>query len=208
VPWKHALAGGFVAALLFEAMKEFFAQWVAKVPTYSLVYGTFATIPLFLVWVYFSWLVILFGAEITVTAGYWRDNLWKRVAAPGLRFREAVELGRILVEAGGKPVEFEDLLEDAGIPGDHLEDALTHLTDEGIVERVGKRGYKFARPAQEISLGDLYRAAVQPAARLEPGEWTGYTGEIASMISQFDSLLDRPLTTLQGCKPGKEDSGR
>jgi membrane protein len=71
VSWGHALAGGIVAALLFELLKEGFAVYVANVPTYSVIYGTFASFPLFLLWIYLSWLVVLFGAELAAALGEW-----------------------------------------------------------------------------------------------------------------------------------------
>lgn len=196
VPWQHALTGGFVAAILFEVMKEVFAHVIARMPTYSLVYGTFATIPLFLVWVYLSWLVILFGAEVTASAGYWKGGLFKRVSTPGARFRDAVELGRLLAVAGGEPVDFKLLCTGAMMPPDQLEDALDHLIEAGVVERTGKSTYRLARSADEISLGDLYRAMVNRGARLEPEDWTGYSGDVMSVMRQFEALLNRPLTAL------------
>jgi membrane protein len=51
----------------FEVMKTVFAEYVACA-TYNLVYGTFAAIPIFLLWVYLSWLIVLFGAEFTAFA--------------------------------------------------------------------------------------------------------------------------------------------
>jgi membrane protein len=208
VPWPHALTGGFVAAVLFEAMKGVFAHYVVKAPTYSAVYGTFATIPLFLVFVYLSWLVILFGAEVTVSIGYWHGRLWQRVATPGVRFRDVVELGRLLVEAGGSCVEFQDLQKKAGIPSDQLEDALHHLVDAGVVKQEGRHGFLLARKPEEIKLGDLYRAAVAPGARVEPEEWAGYAGDIGDVISQFQVLLDRPLSALAGRARVPDPSGR
>jgi membrane protein len=71
VSWRHALAGGIVAALLFESLKQGFAVYVAHAPTYSVVYGTFAAFPLFLLWIYLSWLVVLFGAELAAALGEW-----------------------------------------------------------------------------------------------------------------------------------------
>jgi membrane protein len=196
VPWAHALLGGFVAALLFEGMKEVFAHYIAKAPTYNLVYGAFAAVPLFLVWVYLSWLVILFGAEVTVAAGYWRGNLWQRVSTPGARFRDAVELGRLLVEAKGEPLALESMCQGAAIPRDQLEDALGHLIDSGLVRRVTSSSYALARPPSEVTLGDLYRAVVAPGARLEPEDWSGYSAEVKEVIGQFEALLNRPLTGL------------
>jgi membrane protein len=196
VPWAHALTGGFVAAVLFEVMKEVFAHFISRMPTYSLVYGTFATIPLFLVWVYLSWLVILFGAEVTASAGYWKAGLFKRVSTPGARFRDAVELGRLLAVAGGQPVDFEALRAGTMMPPDQLEDALDHLIEAGLVARETKASYRLARGAGDISLGDLYRAVVNRGARLEPEDWTGYSGEVMNVIHQFEALLNRPLTAL------------
>ncbi|MEH6649362.1 MAG: YihY family inner membrane protein [Motiliproteus sp.] len=63
VPFRHALAGGCICALLFEGAKHAFAMFVALSPSYHLIYGAFAAVPLFLVWIYISWLIVLLGAE-------------------------------------------------------------------------------------------------------------------------------------------------
>lgn len=62
---KHAIFGGAIAALLFEIMKRVFALYIKKFPTYTAVYGAFAAVPIFLLWVYMSWMVTLLGAAIT-----------------------------------------------------------------------------------------------------------------------------------------------
>ena len=69
VLWRHAIVGAIVAGLLFEGAKELFAIYVANVPGYNVLYGAFVTIPFFLIWVYVSWLVVLFGAELTAALG-------------------------------------------------------------------------------------------------------------------------------------------
>jgi membrane protein len=61
----HALLGGLFAAALFELAKRGFALFVVKFPTYTLIYGAIAAVPMFLLWLYLSWVVVLTGAILT-----------------------------------------------------------------------------------------------------------------------------------------------
>ena len=67
VPWWAALAGGIVAALGFEAAKRGFVFYVTNVPTYQRVYGTLAVLPLFLIWIFVSWVIVLIGAAVSAS---------------------------------------------------------------------------------------------------------------------------------------------
>jgi membrane protein len=66
---RHAVTGGVLAALALELGKRGFAAYLLKVPTYKAVYGAFATLPVFLLWLYFSWLVTLTAALVTANLG-------------------------------------------------------------------------------------------------------------------------------------------
>jgi membrane protein len=67
VPLRAAFCGGLFAALGFEVAKYGFGLYIHTVPTYQTVYGALAALPLFLVWVYVSWVVVLVGAAFTAT---------------------------------------------------------------------------------------------------------------------------------------------
>jgi membrane protein len=62
---RDALVGGLFASLAFELGKRGFTAYLARVPTYKALYGAFAALPVFLLWVYFSWLVTLIAAMLT-----------------------------------------------------------------------------------------------------------------------------------------------
>jgi len=94
-----ALVGGIAAAVAFELMKRGFGLYVTSVPTYTAVYGAFATIPIFLIWIYLSWLVVLFGAVITAVLPTWRAAPRGETAAPGRSLFAALRTLRTLDEA-------------------------------------------------------------------------------------------------------------
>jgi membrane protein len=67
VPMRDAFAGAILAATLFELAKLGFKVYIRQVPTYRIVYGALAALPLFLIWIYVSWVILLIGAAVTAT---------------------------------------------------------------------------------------------------------------------------------------------
>lgn len=92
VRWSHALAGGIFVSVGIELAKRLLSLYIASVPTYSAMYGTFATAPILLLWIYLAWIIVLLGA---VTAAY-LPSLLAGVARPaaayGWHFHLAVEV--------------------------------------------------------------------------------------------------------------------
>lgn len=74
VSWRDALAGGVVAAVLFEGAKHGLALYVTWFPTYDAIYGALAAIPVFLVWIYLCWIATLIGAELAAALPEWRSR--------------------------------------------------------------------------------------------------------------------------------------
>jgi membrane protein len=169
---------------------------VKHATTYSLVYGAFAAVPLFLVWLELSWMVVLFGAELTACAGYWHARLWARLDRPGTRFHEAVGVARELVEAGPAGTSFERLRRDAVLPAHELEDLLARLCEAGIVRGDRRAGYALAGDAGAVTVGELYEAAVAPLGGMRPEEWAEISEDFAHAAARMREGLERPLAAL------------
>src|SRR3954470_9123992 len=95
---RHAFVGGLVAGVSFEIMKRGFALYVALTPTYTMVYGAFATIPVFLVWIYASWVVAVLGAVVAALLPDYRLLRGEKRALTGVAFADALEILRVLID--------------------------------------------------------------------------------------------------------------
>ncbi len=130
VPARHAFVGALLAALVFEAMKYGFVVYVTTVPTYSLVYGAFASVPIFLMWLFLCWLLVLLGAEVSATLSYVRHQ---DAQADALQLEDAKARIWSALYAADLPRTFDQLRLAAPMPIDHAEDALDALVAAGKV---------------------------------------------------------------------------
>jgi membrane protein len=92
VYWRHALTGAIVAALLLGLARAVFSWYVGKVASYQLLYGAFASLPVFLLWMYCLWLIILGGAIIAASMSFWRGGAWRSASDQRRSFQDAVEI--------------------------------------------------------------------------------------------------------------------
>jgi membrane protein len=106
VEWRDAAIGGLIAAIAFELTKRGFGYYVRSIPTYTAVYGAFAALPVFLLWVYLCWMITLIGAMVASAVPAIRTGQFHRADFPGSDLLDALELLARLAEA-----------RDKGIPG-------------------------------------------------------------------------------------------
>ena len=99
VRWRHAIAGGVFVAVGLEVAKRVLAWYVGLMPTYSMVYGAFAAVPIFLLWIYVGWVIVLWGAVIAAYAPSLSMHVTRLPATPGHRFTLALAVVAELARA-------------------------------------------------------------------------------------------------------------
>ncbi|MBP6252021.1 MAG: YihY family inner membrane protein [Rubrivivax sp.] len=123
VRWRHAIAGGVFVAVSVELAKAGLAWYLTAVPSVSTVYGTFATLPILMLWIYLVWVIVLLGAVIAAYAPSLRMRVARWTEAPGHRFelallllrqidaRRGASLGDMALALRLDPLQIEPVLE-------------------------------------------------------------------------------------------------
>lgn len=158
---RDAVAGGLLAALAFEAMKRGFALYITQFPTYRLVYGAFASVPIFLLWVYLSWLVVLSGALVVAILPEWRQRSWQGESAPGTQFFDALHiLGLLWIgHRDGNLLTLRQLHAEVKLRIDQIEWMLDTMSAAQWIARTGP-GWALIKDPREITIAEVYRLFV------------------------------------------------
>ena len=92
VKWTHAWVGAIVAAAGIELAKRALGLYLSYVPTYSMIYGAFATLPILLIWIYVAWVIVLMGAVIAAYLPSLLAGVARRGGGHGWQFQLAMEV--------------------------------------------------------------------------------------------------------------------
>ncbi|MFS2115188.1 YihY family inner membrane protein [Herbaspirillum frisingense] len=140
VDWRDALAGGLLAGVGLEIAKRLFAVYIMQFPTYTMVYGTVAVLPIFLVWIYMMWMITLFGALLTAALPVVRYERWWHVASPGAEFIDAVKVLKFLhaarVGVESAVVSMDEVRRATRLGLGELQQLLSRMSEEGWVASV------------------------------------------------------------------------
>jgi membrane protein len=153
---RHAVIGGVIASVAFESMNQAFALYIAHFPTYKLVYGAFASVPIFLLWIYLSWLTLLFGAIVTASISHWRStHALKLDQAAQLYFAlSALKLMHRGLQKG-EVLDLPGLSRQLRVGYEDVERILNKLVAAKIVGKLSGLGWGMVRAPERIQLAEL-----------------------------------------------------
>lgn len=161
VALRHALIGGVFTAILFEAAKQLFGVYVGLFPGYQLIYGAFAAVPLFLLWIYLCWLIVLFGAELVCSLSSFRPSRHRRrppllnllgvLRVMHARQKSGLATSLAQLETDGWPLAVEE-----------WQALLEFLEKERLIVRSGAEQWMLSRDLHHYSLVTLLQRSPWP----------------------------------------------
>lgn len=198
VPRTHALIGAVAAAIVFESMNRVFGYYISHFPTYKLVYGAFASVPVFLMWIYLSWLATLLGAVITASLSHWRDPAAQNLS-PAARLLDALRVLQFLASGlqRGRVSTFPELSRSLYLGYDSLEEILGKLETADLVRKAEGQGWLLMRDANHIRAAELLRLFVLDSGSLPAGRGDDPLRQwIAACAGQLEQSADLTLQEL------------
>ena len=193
VRFKSAVIGAATSAVFFEAGKQLFADWVGQSVSYSTIYGSLAVVPIFLIWLYITWIVVLIGLEVAFTHQYFMTLLRSRAVRGGPEGDQVgtgLRLFTLVAQrfvAGQDPPSCDQLSRRLLVPLEIVEKRLNRLEDVGLIRRValgsGTEGVVPARPPDAVMASEVIEA-FQPQM-MDPGPNRAVEEAINDLMSGF-----------------------
>jgi YihY family inner membrane protein len=220
VSWRAALAGGITSALLFEGAKQGFGVYTGMLgasDNLARIYGSLAFLPIFLLWLYVLWIIILFGVKLAFLVEHYRPLVDEQrrqvldVHAPHRRPDSAFGLQVMLVVAaryldgeGGSCTE--DVADRLGTSLLHVQTAMDVLEDAGLlVETTDGRFLPTVPPSRQTG-AEVVQAWRRLAAPVLEAEGVGQAAVLGAQEAMA-RVLARPLSAMVEEEAGPEAEG-
>lgn len=191
---RHAVIGGAVAAVLFELAKYGFALYVTEFAAQTL-YGTFAVVPIFLLWIYLSWVVTIIGAEIAALApDFGHLHGLGRTVPPAYEVLLPMLRALLASQRQGRPITARQLAREAGLASDLTETELERLGQSGWVVRSDVDTWALAFDPNQITIAQI-------AGSRSLRDDAHSSGGVCDLLSEIQTVVARPVAVLAPAAP-------
>lgn len=160
VSWRHALLSAVIIAIALDVLRRGFAVFIIYFANYQLVYGAFAALPIFLIWLNLLWLLLLAGAVLTSSLPYWHQDAFYQSYQHHL-FEDALNLLLLLLQAQqcGRTITAYQLQQKLLTSDKNLTQLLTGLEKHNYITH-NSHGWVLQLSPDKIILSDLFRLYV------------------------------------------------
>lgn len=180
VPISHGLLGGLVAAILFDLARRGMTLFVSMFPTYQLVYGAFAAVPIFLIWILVSWNILLVGAEIVQALTNFKVNKQRSTSSLGNLLAILESLYRL--QDRGEMIEEVDLLQRMPwISSREWEYYTDTLITVPLIHRSGDGQVSLTRDLHKYTLAQLFQDCFGETVKLDLHSEDGWQGRVSKL---------------------------
>jgi membrane protein len=218
VSLRAASLGGLAAGVAWEVAKWGYTFAVARIFRYHAIYGSVAAIPIFLLWLYVSWAILLFGARLSYVVQY-ASALIEGAPHPRSKTGREILAGQVMLQiarafdGGAKPPDGGDTATQLGLDPEDAGDAIAALRQAGLVVAVADGGLVPSRPLERITLEDVRKAVAgdEPpstgARGLVAGFVNGAEDEASARLAAvtFRALCDGERGERPAAPPGRAD---
>lgn len=210
VPISYAAFGAFVSTVLFTLAKGAFVSYVGRA-SYSVIYGALASVPIFLLWLYIVWSVILLGASLAASLTTFSDRgtdwEWPEAWELLLVYRLLGHLHKAQLE--GRALTTEELAAlEPGVVSSRLQEQLLRLVNENLITQDMEGSWLLKRDLAHYTLRDLYNEGDYhlPIGK-ERGVPTSSPWDDAffAALNAREMKLDTPLAELYAQRRGQDD---
>lgn len=165
VQLPHAFIGGLCAAFIFEIGRELFISYITYLPSYQFIYKTLSVLPIFLLWMYVFWSLVLFGAQLTALLPEWRiyplffqDKMRRSYSLLFVGALKTLDSLWQEQQKHNRGLQEKDLLPKVLLGGVRLESILIHLRNSGFIERSENAKWFLKKDLSSISLYDVFES--------------------------------------------------
>lgn len=194
VRWRDGALGSIIATLAIEILKVGFSIYIGAVSYYRTVYGALSTIPIFLLWMYISWMAVLLGAVVAAALPNWRiDERVGDLPAGGVRLGFSLALIAALVRAQrhGETRSTPALAADFGVATTVIDEHMKPLAEAGFAAQTQSGAWVLSWDPASATLRNLYEALRLPLAGNWVGEvtapWQSQVGPAMDLIVRAES---------------------
>jgi membrane protein len=206
VRWRHALVGALVCVGLLAFLNLLLGLYFTRFPSYTIVYGAFAALPLFLLWLFAVWMSILIGALVAANIRFWGVSLGHpHAVTPSVDFERMVRILSAIVQETPRPVPSERFRAEFDEDAKAADQVAALLASQAYLMRV----WPVRTDGGSASVWDEYWLAAPglPDKTLRPlfdRVWSLGPGQAASCVRQAigftidpgSPLLERPLSEI------------